>query len=167
MGLGKTITCVSLIAATLHSARAFAESPLAPLPTPPASASAPGLTASHFQGSVWGIPPPSIEPAGSSTSSKAKANAAREQDRAEAQYMRACRIKMKSRATLIICPLSTVVNWEDQFKEHWKGEVTVCGGASAGANSSPSTSASASASVAALCTPSGSQLDISAAPPAA
>lgn len=80
--------------------------------------------------------------------------------------MRACRIKMKSRATLIICPLSTVVNWEDQFKEHWKGEVTVCGGASAGANSLPSTT-NTPPSAAALCTPSGSQLDISAAPPPA
>ncbi len=37
---------------------------------------------------------------------------------------------MKSRATLIICPLSTVVNWEDQLKEHWRGEVAVCGGQS-------------------------------------
>ena len=72
--------------------------------------------------------------------------------------MRACRIKMKSRATLIICPLSTVVNWEDQFKEHWKGEVTVCGGAAAGANSSGSSSAPAPLS--ALSTPTGSQLDI-------
>ena len=89
-------------------------------------------------------------------SAKAKAKAAREHDRAEAQYMRACRIKVKSRATLIICPLSTVVNWEDQFKEHWRGEVTVCGGAS-GVPPPPCTS---TPSLSGLSTPTGSQVDI-------
>ena len=153
MGLGKTITCVSLIAATLRSARAFAETPLTPPPTPPPTHHDP-LMASHFQGSVWGIPPPSIEPHGSSSKSKGKM--ARELDRADAQYARACRIKMKSRATLIICPLSTVVNWEDQFREHWRGEVIVCGGA--GANPPACQPSSASG----LATPSGSQLDIKA-----
>ncbi|KAI0361389.1 hypothetical protein OH77DRAFT_1417643 [Trametes cingulata] len=151
MGLGKTITCVSLIAATMRSARAFAEAPLTPPQTPPPNSSDPPLLASHFQGSVWNIPPMASAPAGNS--SKAKAKAAREQDRVEAQYTRACRIKMKSRATLIICPLSTVVNWEDQFKEHWRGEVIVCGG-QGGSNpsSQPPTSA--------LSTPTGSQVDI-------
>ena len=156
MGLGKTITCLSLIAATYRTARAFAETPLTPPPTPPSRPSDAPLTASHFQGSVWGIPPPSIEPQGSSASSKANKKMAREQDRMDAQYTRACRIKMKSRATLIICPLSTVVNWEDQLKEHWRGEVAVCGGQSGippPANQ-PSTSG--------LSTPTGSQLDIKA-----
>src|ERR1700692_361967 len=60
-------------------------------------------------------------------SAKAKANNSKERDKIEAEYTRACRIKSKSRATLIVCPLSTVSNWEDQFKEHWKGEVTVVG----------------------------------------
>ncbi|RPD57037.1 hypothetical protein L227DRAFT_578225 [Lentinus tigrinus ALCF2SS1-6] len=157
MGLGKTITCVSLIAATLRSARAFAESPLTPPPTPPPE-SEPGLTAAHFQGSVWGIPPPSGDSRGSSSKSKGKV--AREQDRAEAQYARACRIKMKSRATLIICPLSTVVNWEDQFKEHWKGEVIVCGGA--GGINPAACQPSSQSTLTGLATPSGSQLDIKA-----
>jgi SNF2 family DNA or RNA helicase len=70
------------------------------------------------------------EPSDFPTSAKAKAKAAKEQDKMEADYTRACRIKAKSRATLIVCPLSTVSNWEDQFKEHWKGEVTVVGGGS-------------------------------------
>ncbi|KAI0673352.1 SNF2 family N-terminal domain-containing protein [Trametes maxima] len=155
MGLGKTITCVSLIAATMRSARAFAEAPLTPPETPPAHSSDPPLLPSHFQGAVWNIPPMGSAPSG--TSSKSKAKAAREQDRAEAQYTRACRIKMKSRATLIICPLSTVVNWEEQFKEHWRGEVIVCGG-QGGAN--PSTQPSASTSALALSAPTGGQLDI-------
>ncbi|KAI0778401.1 SNF2 family N-terminal domain-containing protein [Trametes elegans] len=151
MGLGKTITCVSLIAATMRSARAFAEAPLTPPQTPP-NGSDPALLASHFQGSVWAIPPMAAAPAGTG---KGKAKAAREQDRAEAQYTRACRIKIKSRATLIICPLSTVVNWEDQFKEHWRGEVIVCGG-QGGVN--PSTQPTLTAS--GFSTPTGSQVDI-------
>ncbi|KAI0652068.1 SNF2 family N-terminal domain-containing protein [Trametes meyenii] len=155
MGLGKTITCVSLIAATMRSARAFAEAPLTPPQTPPAHSSDPPLLPSHFQGSVWNIPPMASAPSGSSSKSKAKA--AREQDRAEAQYTRACRIKMKSRATLIICPLSTVVNWEDQFKEHWRGEVIVCGGQG---SANPPTQPAASTSALALSAPSGGQLDI-------
>lgn len=150
MGLGKTITCVSLIAATTRSARAFAEAPLTPPPTPP-PAYDPQMLASQFQTSVWNIPPLAAAPVASSSKSKAKA--AREQNRADAQYTRACRIKMKSRATLIICPLSTVVNWEDQFKEHWRGEVIVCGGQ--GTAPPP-----VQLSISAMMAPSGSQVDI-------
>ena len=127
MGLGKTITCVALIAATLDSARAFASSPLAPVqPRPDRANSEPALTAAHFSGSVWGMP--DVSEAGPS-SAKGKAKAARIQDKAEADYARASRIKTKSRATLIVCPLSTVSNWEDQFREHWRGSVSVVGGA--------------------------------------
>lgn len=122
MGLGKTITCVSLIAATLDSALAFATSPLPPLPALPDRAFLEDtLSAAHFSGSVWGMP-------SAPDSAKGKGKAAKAQDKAEAAYARACRIKVKSRATLIICPLSTVSNWEDQFREHWRGEVSVVGG---------------------------------------
>ncbi|EMD41937.1 hypothetical protein CERSUDRAFT_129183 [Gelatoporia subvermispora B] len=126
MGLGKTITCVSLIAATLDTARQFAAAPLT-RPEPPQDqfANDPPLTAAHFSGSVWGMP----QVGSVTTSSKAQAKVSREQDKLEAEYTRACRLKTRSRATLIICPLSTVVNWEDQFREHWRGEVTVFGGA--------------------------------------
>lgn len=132
MGLGKTITCVSLIAATLGSAKAFAVSPrslgmIAPLPRQCDSPDA-----SHFSGSVWGMP--TAEP---STYQKPKAKMAKKQDKMEAEYIRSSRIKTKSRATLIICPLSTVSNWEDQFREHWKGEVAVVGGS--GGNCPPAT----------------------------
>ncbi|THH33466.1 hypothetical protein EUX98_g728 [Antrodiella citrinella] len=149
MGLGKTITCVSLIAATLNSAKAFATTALSVPPlTPSSSQQDNDLTAAHFQGSVWGMqavaPPPPPPP---HTSQKAKAKQAREQDKADAEYARACRIKVNSRATLIICPLSTVMNWEDQFREHWRGEVTVVGGggiscnlAAASASQTPGTS---------------------------
>lgn len=121
MGLGKTITCVSLIAATLDSARAFAASPLPLPPVPPDRILDDTLSVAHFSGSVWGMP-------NVCDSGKGKGKATKAQDKAEAAYARACRIKVKSRATLIICPLSTVSNWEDQFREHWRGEVSVVGG---------------------------------------
>ncbi|KAJ6475543.1 SNF2 family N-terminal domain-containing protein [Mycena sanguinolenta] len=123
-GLGKAITCVSLIAATLVSAREFAAAPADP-PSPP-SGSDYSDSASNFSGSVCGMP----EDMGS-TSKKAQA---------KAQRTRASRIKSKSHASLIICPLSTVSNWEDQFREHWKGEVVV-GGAGGCVPATPSQAA--------------------------
>ncbi|KAJ7225691.1 SNF2 family N-terminal domain-containing protein [Mycena pura] len=128
MGLGKTITCVSLIAATLDSARKFAMTPTEPPSLPRGSEP---LNASHFSGSVWNMPDDSL-------SAKAKAKAARVQEKLEAGHIRASRIKTKSRASLIICPLSTVANWEDQFREHWGGEVTVVGGAGVCVPATPS-----------------------------
>jgi SWI/SNF-related matrix-associated actin-dependent regulator of chromatin subfamily A3 len=120
MGLGKTIACVSLIASTLSSAQDFSASPQ-DIPSPPPNVEP--LDASHFAGSVWRMPTPE-----SGSSQKAKAKLARNHDKLEAVYVRASRIKAKSRATLVICPLSTVSNWEDQFREHWRGEVSVFGG---------------------------------------
>jgi SWI/SNF-related matrix-associated actin-dependent regulator of chromatin subfamily A3 len=130
MGLGKTISCVALIAATLQSAQEFAATPLEPPVPPPPAPTEPQLTAAHFAGSVWGMPPATAEP----TSAKGKAKAARQHDKSECEYIRACRLKTKSRATLIICPLSTVVNWEDQFREHWRGEVEIVGGGGCSVN---------------------------------
>ncbi|RDB28868.1 Helicase-like transcription factor CHR28 [Hypsizygus marmoreus] len=121
MGLGKTITCVSLIAATLNSARAFAASPMENPSPPPRGNDT--VDAAHFSGSVWGMPT-----SDASSSKQSKAKDGKTQDKLEAEYARASRIKAKSRATLIVCPLSTVSNWEDQFREHWKGEVSVFGG---------------------------------------
>ena len=125
MGLGKTITCVSLIAATLKSAREFGSREIEKPPAPPKTLDESYLSASHFSGAVWGMPEMRVEHA---SSSKGKGKAAKEQDKLTAEYTRARRIKANSRATLIVCPLSTVSNWEDQFREHWKGEVTVVGG---------------------------------------
>lgn len=125
MGLGKTITCVSLLGATLDSAIAFAASPLDVVPPPLPRVEQ--LEPDHFAGSVWGMVDTSQS--GSKTSSaKARAKAERLHDKQQAEYARYCRIKVKSRATLIICPLSTVSNWEEQFREHWKGDVSVVGG---------------------------------------
>ncbi|KAF8167732.1 SNF2 family DNA-dependent ATPase [Crassisporium funariophilum] len=126
MGLGKTITCVSLIAGTFDASLEFAASPLDKVPPIPPLYQGPDP--SHFSGAVWGMPD---IPDHSSAQSKGKAKADKIQDRIDAEYARSCRIKAKSRATLIICPLSTVSNWEDQFREHWRGEVSVVGGSGA------------------------------------
>lgn len=136
MGLGKTIACVSLIASTLSSAQEFVASSQ-DIPSPPPNVEP--LDAAHFAGSVWRMPTPE-----SSLSQKAKAKAARNHDKLEAVYVRASRIKAKSRATLVICPLSTVSNWEDQFREHWKGEVSVFGGSGGCLPPTPSQSSSLS-----------------------
>ena len=122
MGLGKTITCVALMASTMDAAHEYIAEPWVvpqPLPEPPSAE--PALSPTHFTGAVWGMPtaPQPKVP----MSAKAKAKALRDYQKLEAEHTRACRIKVKSRATLIICPLSTVANWEDQFREHWKGEV--------------------------------------------
>ncbi|KAI9513071.1 SNF2 family N-terminal domain-containing protein [Russula earlei] len=126
MGLGKTISSVSLIAATLQAAKAFEAVPLVPPVPPPPLPHDSDLTAEHFADRVWGMPSP--PPVTSVAAAKAKAKEARAHDLAEEKYARACRIKCKSRATLVICPLSTVANWEDQFREHWSGLVSVSGG---------------------------------------
>ncbi|KAK1228657.1 hypothetical protein PQX77_008251 [Marasmius sp. AFHP31] len=135
MGLGKTISCIALIAYTMTSARKFAATPLDSVSPPVGMEDA--VDPSHFEGSVWGMP--STFPA----SAKEKAKAQRLQEKYEAEVARTSRIKVKSRATLIICPLSTISNWEDQMTEHWKGEVHVVGGSGGGAQSSCSGSTSA------------------------
>ena len=141
MGLGKTITCVSLIAATLSSSAEFALSPLDKAPLPPPLPEGPD--SSHFAGAVWNMPE-------SSQSAKAKAKEEKLRERLEAEYARSCRIKAKSRATLIICPLSTVSNWEDQFREHWRGEVFVIGGSGGPCNVPSVTSQSSNSSQTAM-----------------
>jgi SWI/SNF-related matrix-associated actin-dependent regulator of chromatin subfamily A3 len=128
MGLGKTITCVSLIATTLNSAQAFAAEPLPPPIPPPAVANESSLDADHFKNAVWGLPTTSGRVTKSHLTAKEQAKLKRESEAAADVYTRACRLKVKSRATLIVCPLSTISNWEDQFREHWAGQVTVVGG---------------------------------------
>lgn len=144
MGLGKTISVVSLIARTLPSARTFGGAsfhnpPPKPVPVAPAAPAAP-FTAAHFAGSVWGMP--SVTPSTSNSKSSGTSTptpSAQEQakDKAKSRAavedaQRAARLKTTSRATLIVCPLSTVANWEDQFRDHWAGEVVIVGGTPGG-----------------------------------
>ncbi|KAF9270038.1 hypothetical protein L218DRAFT_888354 [Marasmius fiardii PR-910] len=140
MGLGKTISCIALIAATMNSARKFVNSPLDTVAPPLGMPEAPDP--SHFEGSVWGMPSTMI--VGPATA-KEKAKSQKLQEKYELALNRVSRIKLKSRATLIVCPLSTISNWEDQLREHWKGEVHVIGGGGSSAQSSSSATTSTSA----------------------
>ncbi|KAG7099012.1 hypothetical protein E1B28_000896 [Marasmius oreades] len=139
MGLGKTISCIALIAATMNSARTFANSPLDMLTPPHGIHGAPD--SSHFEGTVWGMPSTMVGP----MNAKEKARSQKLQEKYESALSRVSRIKAKSRATLIVCPLSTISNWEDQLREHWKGEVHVIGGGASGSQTSSSATASSSA----------------------
>lgn len=115
-------------------------------------AEAPPLTAANFAAQVWGMPDnagdidSSSEMDGLSSGSglggaggsgKNGKKGKRETQREQLDAARMARIKVKSRATLIICPLSTIANWEDQFKEHWAGDVSVVGGTSGNAAPPP------------------------------
>ena len=75
----------------------------------------------HFVNAVWDMP--NLKKL---SISKEKKKAQYEKDLAK--YTRMSRIKHKTKATLIVCPLSTIVSWEDQIKDHWGGDVTVVGG---------------------------------------
>ncbi|CUA71272.1 hypothetical protein RSOLAG22IIIB_09444 [Rhizoctonia solani] len=143
MGLGKTISVVSLIARTLKSARSYGGAslhvpPPKPVPVAPVTPAA-SFTAAHFAGSVWGMP--SVTPSSSNSKSSGASTPTPAQDSnkdkaksrmAVEDAQRAARLKTTSRATLIVCPLSTVANWEDQFKDHWAGEVVIVGGSPGG-----------------------------------
>ncbi|KAJ1301553.1 hypothetical protein OPQ81_008801 [Rhizoctonia solani] len=143
MGLGKTISVVSLIARTLSSARAYGGAslhtpPPKPVPAAPAAPAAP-FTAAHFAGSVWGMPSVTPSSSNSKSSGTSTPTPAQDQNKDKAKSrtaledaQRAARLKTTSRATLIVCPLSTVANWEDQFKDHWGGEVVIVGGSASG-----------------------------------
>jgi SNF2 family DNA or RNA helicase len=136
MGLGKTLSIVSLVASTLPSARKFAH--VSSKDEPSDSEGSDGdndddagdLDASHFAGSVYGMP-------SEETNSKKR--------KRETGYKftpdkiaklerkaRMDRLRLKSRATLLICPLSTVSNWEEQIRDHWRGKVHVVGASDKG-----------------------------------
>jgi SWI/SNF-related matrix-associated actin-dependent regulator of chromatin subfamily A3 len=103
------------------SAQDFGAQPLEPLERPIDPDTAPDLTAAQFAGAAWDMPDTS-----KMSVTKAKLRAIYEKKMIE--YNRLSLLKERSRATLIVCPLSTLVSWEDQFKEHWGGEVQVVGG---------------------------------------
>lgn len=68
---------------------------------------------------MWGAEPRLL--AGGSaggTSKKKEAKLKREKKRVDAAASRHARLVTRSRATLIVCPLSTVQNWESQIEEH-------------------------------------------------
>ncbi|GAA5908976.1 hypothetical protein JCM6882_004960 [Rhodosporidiobolus microsporus] len=142
MGLGKTIVVISLVCTTLPEAREWAKRPVTSDKVDerfdetlnPADLAGAGRSVGtgEFKSHVWGLG----GGAGTSTadvlvlSQQPKANSGRplsktaakkqrkEKERAELDRLRFGRLECRSRATLIVCPLSTVQNWESQFEEH-------------------------------------------------
>ncbi|KAK8118633.1 SNF2 family DNA-dependent ATPase [Apiospora kogelbergensis] len=86
MGLGKTLSILSLVASTLDAAEEWSESqPVQPRP--------PTQKKGHGQ-SRFNVPTPTP--------------------------LALTRISRNSRATLLVCPLTTITNWEEQIKTHIK-----------------------------------------------
>lgn len=125
MGLGKTLSVVSLIAATHSAAREWSKRELEKVDAESEDEKPKSLPVSTMTTRVFGMPEGSPEP----TSSKGKKRRRDEKEDAAHRSRRAQIIK-RSKATLLVCPMSTISNWEDQIKEHWDGEVEVIGGAS-------------------------------------
>ncbi|WVW78313.1 hypothetical protein I302_100267 [Kwoniella bestiolae CBS 10118] len=124
MGLGKTLSVVSLIAATRSSAHDWAKSKIEKMtPTPAESEKDDSDVKSSFKTKVFGMPDIDAE----ATDSKGKKRK-RDADVNKALSARRSRIAVKSKGTLLVCPMSTISNWEDQIKEHWNGPVEIVGG---------------------------------------
>ncbi|KAN0060417.1 hypothetical protein ACQY0O_007747 [Thecaphora frezii] len=130
MGLGKTITTIALIAHTREEAEAFGQSDLASYPPPPESDVESGstskasnghddgadeVTIDDFASSLVGAPPPSKRTKRARSSPKRKIS----RSKGDPEAVRQEHLECRSRATLIVCPLSVVANWEEQIREHW------------------------------------------------
>ncbi|BEI89113.1 uncharacterized protein CcaverHIS019_0204750 [Cutaneotrichosporon cavernicola] len=124
MGLGKTLSVVSLIAATKTAAKEWGERELEKVETPQET-DEDKVPVSAMSTRVFGMPEPSPEP----DTPKGKKRRRDEQEEV-ANRTRRSQITKRSKATLLVCPMSTITNWEDQIKEHWDGDVEVVGGTS-------------------------------------
>ncbi|GAA5859731.1 hypothetical protein JCM8547_007003 [Rhodosporidiobolus lusitaniae] len=143
MGLGKTIVVISLVCTTLPDARKWALNP----PTmdkldsrledqnPSQSSTSSSVAASSFSSNLYGLGGAStssaFEPAAPAGKMSKKKAAKQRKEKAKDELLRARfgRLKCRSRATLIVCPLSTVQNWESQFGEHTRAVDLEDGGA--------------------------------------
>jgi SNF2 family DNA or RNA helicase len=107
MGLGKTITVISLIMATLDRKMHLPVLPIQSTPVP--QSAAPDFLSSGDLVTEYDTPPsPTIRPMLTVAPKK------------PLHRKRLTNQRTKSHATLIICPLSTVQNWEEQFEAHVK-----------------------------------------------
>ena len=119
MGLGKTLSIVSLIAATRRSAKKWQKTD--PIVPPPEIDIKPELDPSAIKTKVFGMPD---IPDPEEKATKRKRNDP------DSPPPPKTGPSLKSRGTLLVCPMSTISNWEDQLREHWNGRVEVIGGAS-------------------------------------
>jgi len=115
MGLGKTISIIALMTRTWKAANEFGRSKVTKvedvdLPEDDDDDDADGAAdANSF--SFGGIPrarPPS------------KKRGKKEKKWREQERARISNLQRRSRATLIVCPLTVVPNWIDQINEHWE-----------------------------------------------
>ncbi|WWD21589.1 hypothetical protein CI109_106075 [Kwoniella shandongensis] len=124
MGLGKTLSVVSLIASTRGAAHDFAKAKVEKVDTPASNGPEPDLKTAEFKTKVFGMP--DIDEMLNAKGKKRK----HEEEMNQAISARRSRITTRSKGTLLVCPMSTITNWEDQIKEHWNGPVEIIGGAS-------------------------------------
>ncbi|KAG0215415.1 hypothetical protein BGX28_010120 [Mortierella sp. GBA30] len=107
MGLGKTITVISLITATLDRGMYSQLRNVKAAAAPPPASAAPDFLNSGDQVTEYDSPPsPTIRPMLPTAPKKPM------------HRKRLTNLRTKSHATLIVCPLSTVQNWEEQFETH-------------------------------------------------
>ena len=137
MGLGKTIVIIALIAASLTDAKIFgSKSPTKDstsasfdaLAAHPAGKSAAqssfALATADFSTPIYGKAAAFSKSAildianNQGKGGKKKKGTKTQKKREDAEAARIERLATRSPGTLIVCPLSTVVNWESQLEEH-------------------------------------------------
>lgn len=129
MGLGKTLVIIALIAGTMNEAKAFASQP--PVKDRGDRESFDALAAhpmgkpvslSEFKSPLYGQTGGSFSSyrlnSDTGKGGKKKKESKTQKKREDAEAARLEKLQMRSRGTLIVCPLSTVVNWESQIEEH-------------------------------------------------
>ena len=122
MGLGKTLSIISLIAATRASASKWAK---VKLETEDSTAKPKvELDATGFKGRVFGMP--DVDDTDPSTAQGKKRK--REETDKNLGSSRQSRIKTRSKGTLLVSPMSTINNWREQLSAHWNGTVELVGG---------------------------------------
>lgn len=124
MGLGKTLSIVSLIAATRSSAQKWARSKATEPEAEEDVKPKVEIGASTFKNRVFGMPEVDSDTDMKPSTNKRK----REENDEKQQAARQSRIQFRSKGNLLVCPMSTITNWEDQIKDHWNGKVEIVGG---------------------------------------
>lgn len=135
MGLGKTLSVVSLIASTHRAAKEWSEKKLEKVEMPDNVDDGPKIPASAMTTKVFGMP--AVDDDGYAGPKGKKRRRDDDPTDSVALQARRAQIIKRSKATLLVCPMSTITNWEDQIKEHWNGRVEVVGGASPPAKYDP------------------------------
>ncbi|KAM0756492.1 hypothetical protein T439DRAFT_376672 [Meredithblackwellia eburnea MCA 4105] len=152
MGLGKTIVVISLIAETLEEAGRWAlegppdkektdqrvEAIAVDKSKPRGGPAGAGMVVetNQFSGNLYGTTGVPLDAYGLSGGGdglgrkkegkkQKEAKLRREKKREEILASRHARLVTRSRATLIVCPLSTVQNWESQIEEHMNKDADV------------------------------------------